>query len=141
MDFPSTFPSHPDFDPSKASGITPPILEREPSQALPDSTFPRVNQAGDAPGHHPLGRTIAIHSVCVHPAYQKLGLGKTLFKAYLQRMEGSGIADRAALIARPALVPWYIGNYGFEDAGNSKVQFGGGEWKDMVFLLKHTIHD
>ena len=61
-----------------------------------------------------------------------MGLGKTLLKAYLQRMEGSGIADRVALIAKPELVGWYVGRFGFQEKGESQVGFGGGGWRDLV---------
>ena len=50
----------------------------------------------------------------------------------MQRMESSGIADRIALLAHPELVGWYVGKFGFEERGESKASFGGGEWREMV---------
>lgn len=135
MQVPTSFPSHPDFNPHAASSTPVPVLEREPSTSLPDSAFPRTNQSSDTPGHHPLGRTIAIHSVAMHPAFQNLGLGKTMLKAYLQRMEGSGIAERAALLAKDKFVGFYIAAFGFEDAGASQIKYGGGEWRNLVSTL------
>ncbi|MCJ1286699.1 hypothetical protein MMC26_006045 [Xylographa opegraphella] len=111
MEIPQSLPSHPDHLPT-----APP----------PDTHDTEVS------GHRPLGRTIAIHSVCILPTHQNLGLGKTLLKAYMQRMESSGIADRIALLAHPELVGWYMGKFGFEDRGESKAMFGGGGWRELV---------
>lgn len=87
-------------------------------------------------GHREEGRTICIHSLAVLPEYQKKGLGKTLTKAYIQRMESHGVADRLALIAHEALIPYYEG-FGFQNKGKSKAQFGGGGWFEMVRELRN----
>lgn len=58
-----------------------------------------------------------------------------MFKAYLQRMEGSGIADRAALLAKDKFVGFYLAVFGFEDAGASQLTFGGGGWRNLVSNL------
>jgi ribosomal protein S18 acetylase RimI-like enzyme len=50
-------------------------------------------------GHQEDGRTICIHSLAVLPQYQGYGLGRILLMAYIQQMNGAGIADRLALIA------------------------------------------
>lgn len=50
-------------------------------------------------GHQEDGRTIVIHSVAILPAFQGRGLGRILMTAYMQQMNGAGIADRLALIA------------------------------------------
>jgi ribosomal protein S18 acetylase RimI-like enzyme len=50
-------------------------------------------------GHQEAGRTIVIHSVAILPAFQGRGLGRVLMMAYMQQMNGAGIADRLALIA------------------------------------------
>ena len=86
-------------------------------------------------GHKEEGRTVCIHSLAVLPQYQRRGLGKTLMKSYIQRMESQGVADRAALIAHEALIPYYEA-LGFENLGESAAQFGGGGWFDMVRELK-----
>ena len=52
----------------------------------------------------------------------------------MQRMEGSGVADRLALLAHHELVRWYEA-LGFVDKGESAVKFGGGNWREMVSLL------
>lgn len=84
-------------------------------------------------GHKEDGRTVCIHSLAVLPAYQKKGLGKTLMKAYLQRMESHGVGDTVALIAHDHLINYYE-SFGFVDKGVSECKFGGGGWHDMVSL-------
>lgn len=84
-------------------------------------------------GHQEHGRTIAIHSLGVLPAYQGQGLAKTIMKSYEQRMETSGIADRIALLAHDDLVKMYEG-LGFENRGKSNAKFGGGGWNALVSL-------
>lgn len=50
-------------------------------------------------GHDESGRTIAIHSMAILPEFQGKGLGRILMLAYMQQMNGAGIADRLALLA------------------------------------------
>jgi len=103
-----------------------------------DMDYPRdwtPNSASSSVGHQEGGRTICLHSFGVLPKYQKRGIGRILLMAYLQQMNGAGIADRVALIAHDHLVPYYE-KYGFQNKGPSKAQFGGGGWFDMVFELK-----
>ncbi|KAL1301987.1 hypothetical protein AAFC00_002441 [Neodothiora populina] len=85
-------------------------------------------------GHNDAGRTVCIHSLAVLPAYHGKGLGSTLLKAYIQRIEQSGIADRIALLAHGSLVRFYE-IFGFVSQGPSQAQFGGGGWFDMVLEL------
>jgi ribosomal protein S18 acetylase RimI-like enzyme len=86
-------------------------------------------------GHKENGRTVCIHSLAVLPDYQGKGLGTTLMKAYLDRLENQDVADRVALISHEHLVPFYE-NLGFSKVGESKAEFGGGGWIDMVAELK-----
>ena len=86
-------------------------------------------------GHQEHGRTVAIHSLGVLPAYQRRGLAKTIVKSYEQRMETSGIADRISLLAHEHLVRMYEG-MGFKDKGKSSVKFGGGGWINLVGRCK-----
>ena len=58
-----------------------------------------------------------------------------MMKAYIQRMESQGVADRLALIAHEALIPYYEG-FGFENRGKSEAKFGGGGWFNLVRDLK-----
>jgi hypothetical protein len=60
-----------------------------------DSPHPKPSNLG----HQEAGRTIVIHSVAILPAFQGRGLGRVLMMAYMQQMNGAGIADRLALIA------------------------------------------
>lgn len=50
-------------------------------------------------GHQEAGRTIVLHSVAILPQFQGRGLGRVLMQAYIQQINGAGIADRLALIA------------------------------------------
>ncbi|ESZ98708.1 polyamine acetyltransferase [Sclerotinia borealis F-4128] len=86
-------------------------------------------------GHQEYGRTIVLHSVAILPAFQGRGLGKILMAAYMQQMNGAGIADRLVLIAHDHKVNFYK-MLGFTEKGKSEAQFGGGGWYDMVYNLK-----
>ena len=87
--------------------------------------------AQDGRGHQEGGRTIALHSLGVLPTYQRIGLGRTIMKSYIQRLETAGVADRIALLAHGHLIEYY-GTLGFVNKGESAAQFGGGGWNDMV---------
>lgn len=100
-----------------------------------DMAIPASGNPDPKHGHKEAGRTLCIHSLAVLPEYQGKGLGKTLMKAYLQRMESHGVAERAALIAHEGLIPYYEG-FGYVNKGKSEVKFGGGGWFDMVKELK-----
>lgn len=82
-------------------------------------------------GHNEHGRTVCIHSLAILPAFQHQGLGRMLLKSYIQRIESAALADRIAIIAHEPLVGYYE-SFGFKSRGQSKVQFGGGGWTDMV---------
>lgn len=86
-------------------------------------------------GHKEHGRTVCIHSLAVLPAYQRRGLGQTLLKSYIDRLETQDVADRLALISHQPLIPFYE-RLGFQSLGPSKATFGGGGWFDMVRPLK-----
>ena len=96
-----------------------------------DMNIPTTDPPESHLGHKEEGRTLCIHSLAVLPEYQRRGLGKTLMKAYVHRMETHGVADRVALLAHAELVPYYEA-LGFEKQGESKATFGGGGWFDMV---------
>ncbi|MCJ1478212.1 hypothetical protein MMC13_006888 [Lambiella insularis] len=130
MEIPKDFPSHPDYQVAASSAA-----RSDPPAPLTRTTT-TDDDTNEPVGHKPLGRTIAVHSVCMLPTHQNLGLGKILLKAYMQRMESSGIADRIALLAHPELVGWYVGNFGFVEMGESKVTFRGGRWRELVYEIK-----
>lgn len=58
-------------------------------------------------GHQEAGRTIVLHSVAVLQEFQGRGLGRVLMQAYIQQMNGAGIADRLALIAHDVSITFY----------------------------------
>lgn len=82
-------------------------------------------------GHEETGPTICIHSLAVVPEHQGKQVGRTLMKAYIQRMKEAQVADRIALIAHDHLIKFYE-SLGFDNLGPSPCQFGGGGWFDMV---------
>ncbi|KAJ5112585.1 hypothetical protein N7532_000630 [Penicillium argentinense] len=86
---------------------------------------------GEAVGHEEGGSTIAIHSLAVLEEHQGKQVGSTLMKSYIHRIREAQIADRIAIIAHDHLVDFYK-SFGFEDCGESKCQFGGGGWRDLV---------
>ncbi|KAI9665191.1 MAG: hypothetical protein M1831_002201 [Alyxoria varia] len=88
-------------------------------------------------GHNEAGRTLAVHSLAVLPAYQRLGLGTTLMKAYVQRMLESDVADRISILTYESLVPFYK-KLGFEEIGKSDVTYGGGDWINMVLEFERV---
>ncbi|KAF2996944.1 hypothetical protein E8E14_001533 [Neopestalotiopsis sp. 37M] len=85
-------------------------------------------------GHREDGRTVAIHSLAVHPKLQGCGLGKLIMKAYMQQINNSGTADRISLIAQSYLVNYYT-RFGFVHKGESQASFGGGGWHDLTITL------
>ncbi|KAF4552870.1 Acetyltransferase (GNAT)-like protein 2 [Elsinoe fawcettii] len=106
-----------------------------PSTVTPAGT-PRIGADDEpVPGHKEDGRTLCIHSLAILPEFQGRGLGKLLLRSYIQRMEGSGVADRIAIIAHDELVGFYE-NMGFEKRGKSEVQLAGGGWTDLTIELK-----
>ncbi|KAI1386186.1 uncharacterized protein F4822DRAFT_307701 [Hypoxylon trugodes] len=82
-------------------------------------------------GHQDAGQTICLHSLAVHPKLHGCHLGKLIMKAYLQQIQHADMAERVALICQDYLVDFYE-KFGFKNQGQSKAQFGGGGWNDMV---------
>jgi GNAT superfamily N-acetyltransferase len=87
-------------------------------------------------GHNEDGETLCIHSLCVHPALAGKGFGKILLKSYTDRIKGTGVAKRIALICRQRYVAFYL-KAGFEEVGPSDCQYGGGDWIDMKMELRN----
>ncbi|GAB7354279.1 hypothetical protein MBLNU459_g4804t1 [Dothideomycetes sp. NU459] len=116
---------------------TNPTIHDEDMALPPDWNATTTSHVPSDPklGHKDDGRTICIHSLAVLPEYQGEGLGSMLMKAFVQRIEGSGTADRIALLAHDSFVAFYE-KFGFENKGPSKATFGGGDWVDMVHELK-----
>jgi GNAT superfamily N-acetyltransferase len=91
-------------------------------------------------GHTEDGRTICLHSLCVHPDFSRKGLGTILLQSYVQRIRDSGVASRIALICRDRYIPFYE-RAGFKKMGPSKCQYGGGNWVDMVLDFEDGVDD
>ncbi|KAF2134758.1 acyl-CoA N-acyltransferase, partial [Dothidotthia symphoricarpi CBS 119687] len=94
---------------------------------------PRVGYTED-------GRTICLHSLCVHPDFSRKGLSSILLQSYVQRIRDSGVASRIALIYRDRYIPFYE-KAGFKKMGPSKCQYGGGNWVDMVLDFEGGVDD
>jgi ribosomal protein S18 acetylase RimI-like enzyme len=86
-------------------------------------------------GHHEDGETVCLHSLCVHPNFQRKGLGQVLLKGWTARIKDSGVAKRISLICRERYIPFYE-KAGFHKVGQSQCQYGGGGWCDMVLELE-----
>ncbi|KAI0132330.1 hypothetical protein BJ170DRAFT_242931 [Xylariales sp. AK1849] len=85
-------------------------------------------------GHQKDGRTVALHSLAVHPKLQGCGLGRLIMKSYMQQINNSGTADRISLISQGYLVSYYE-RFGYKHKGQSNAQFGGGGWHDLTIEL------
>lgn len=70
------------------------------------------NRTPSTKGHQEDGRTIALHSFAVDKYFQGKNLGSTLMSAYIGMINGSGIADRIALITHEVSVPQEKQRYG-----------------------------
>lgn len=90
-------------------------------------------------GHKEAGRTVALHSLAVLPECQRIGLGRVVLRGFVQRMEGSGLVDRVALLSHEHLINFYEG-CGFRCLGKSDATFGGGGWYDMVSVLEEILN-
>lgn len=133
-------PSIPEPQAQSSSQSKLPEAKPEPPQSHhpSDPHDPRNEQLAIIRGHNPYGRTIHLHSLAILPQHQKRGLGKTLIKSYMSRIEGSGIADRIALLAHGPLVGFYE-SLGFKKKGESPAKFGGGGWVDMVYEFPRPV--
>jgi len=111
-------------------------LSNNPTVTDDDMELPTA----DSPAHHghQLGApTICLHSLAVLPAYQGRGLGRTLLRAYVQRLRDAHTYKRMALLADSDHVAFYL-REGFRNVGSSKATFGETAWSDMV---SHSMGD
>lgn len=104
-------------------------------------------------GHQPEGMTVGLHSLAVLPRVHRCGMGQLIMKAFLDQMKSCRLVERVALICqdvstlRPLLekpllcranrvgvqhLVSYYERSGYKHVGESKAQFGGGGWHDMV---------
>ena len=87
-------------------------------------------------GHDNRGNTVAIHTLGILPSYQHQGLGKTLLRGYVQRMEGQQVGRRISLIAHGWKLVRMYEKLGFLREGESDVRLAGGGWDNLVFEYK-----
>lgn len=81
-------------------------------------------------GHEEYGRTLCIHTMAVLPAFRRNGLGGLLMRSYVQRMQGSGVADRIALVSRDENIDFFE-NMGFKKMAKSQVRQDGGSFEEL----------
>ncbi|SPO05942.1 uncharacterized protein DNG_08631 [Cephalotrichum gorgonifer] len=82
-------------------------------------------------GHQKGGRTVCLHSLAVIPEVQGAGVGTAAVREYMREMSDGEVGDRVALLCQPELIGFYK-KLGFEEKGESKAEFAGGNWTNMV---------
>ncbi|KAK4100842.1 acyl-CoA N-acyltransferase [Parathielavia hyrcaniae] len=102
--------------------------------AYPGDWRTRRGRAAEDAGHREDGRTVGLHSLAVLPRLHRCGIGQMIVRAYLDQMRNSGLVDRVALLCQDHLVSYYERS-GFKHMGESKAEYGGGGWHDMVYDL------
>ncbi|KAL2267519.1 hypothetical protein VTJ83DRAFT_4796 [Remersonia thermophila] len=105
--------------------------------AYPKEWRDRARRSGQPVGHYEAGKTVGVHSLAVLPLLHRCGIGQLIMRSFLDQMSGCGLVDKVALICQEHLVAYYQ-RLGFQHLGESKAQFGGGGWHDMVYdLARH----
>ncbi|CDR47701.1 CYFA0S36e00584g1_1 [Cyberlindnera fabianii] len=99
----------------------------EESMQIPDD---KESESGVKKGHVESSHTIGIHSVVVHPDYQKKNLATLMLHDYIQKLSNQEIGEKIAIIAKGNLLPFY-NRLGFITKGPSKCKHGGEEWFDL----------
>ncbi|KAF7313926.1 hypothetical protein HMN09_00550900 [Mycena chlorophos] len=87
--------------------------------------------------HVPDGTSVCIHSVCVHPAVKRKGLGLSLLREYVARLGPLALYERVLLITHAPLRAFYE-KAGFEWIGPSAVHHGALPWFEMHLELPST---
>lgn len=90
----------------------------------------KAAEENDNYGHDERGKVVGLHSLVVHPDFQKRGYGKLLVKEFVARVKQPGYSTRVALLARPDLVEFYKTLF-FVDDGESACEHGGQKWRNM----------
>lgn len=122
-------------------GIPPTFIAKHFSDPKREPTAEEIAQEKEALerkenyGHAESGKTIALHSVVVHPSFQKKGYGQLIVKEFMARMARAGFADKIAILVKPSYVKFYR-PLGFEETGESDCGHGGGGWVNMVYKLE-----
>lgn len=102
----------------------------EESMQMPDAATGNTASNGVKLGHVESSLTVGIHSVVVHPDYQKKNLATLLLHDYIQKLSNQYVGDKIAIISKENLLPFY-NRLGFITKGPSKCQHGGEEWFDL----------
>ena len=84
-------------------------------------------------GHDPLGKSIVIMSVVVHPQYQGHGYADKLLASFIDKMKVFGKSD-IYLICQTELINFYA-KHGFVHLGKSDSSHGGLDWHEMLLSL------
>lgn len=97
------------------------------------------------PKHDESSDTIAIHSLVIHPNYQKKNLATLLMTDYIQKLSNQEVGSRIVIIAHEPLVPFYE-RIGFHVHGkNTDVtedkDFANSTWMDMERELIKEEYD
>ncbi|CCH45130.1 Serotonin N-acetyltransferase [Wickerhamomyces ciferrii] len=93
-----------------------------------------VNEEETRKGHIESSNTIGIHSVVVHPEYQKKNLATLLLHDYIQKLSNQQVGEKIAIIAKENLLPFY-NRIGFITKGLSDCKHGGETWYDLHCAL------
>lgn len=89
-----------------------------------------INEFNEKKGHIESSNTIGIHSLVIHPEYQKRNLATFLLHDYIQKLSNQEVGEKIAIIAKKELIPFY-NRIGFVSQGVSKCKHGGEEWYDL----------
>jgi GNAT superfamily N-acetyltransferase len=85
--------------------------------------------------HDVHGTVVCIHSVVVRPDMRRRGLGVDLVIAYVRELKESGRYEKALLLSKQRLIPFYQ-QAGFSLDGPSPVQHGADVWFELRQDLK-----
>jgi ribosomal protein S18 acetylase RimI-like enzyme len=83
--------------------------------------------------HDPQGKTVCIHSVCVHPHYRRQKIATELLMEYLKRIKSQGM-ERVSLICHDELIKLYE-RVGLVLKGESSIVHGPDPWFEMNLIL------
>lgn len=73
--------------------------------------------------HDPNGSLVCLHSVCVHPSFQRKGIATQLMVQFVAHLKRGGVGKKIAIISHDHLLAWYQ-SLGFKLLGPSLVAHG-----------------
>ena len=112
-------------------------LVQEEDLAIPQNWQVKSDTAAKV-GHDGRGRTAVIHSIAVQPLYQDIGISRMIVQSFIQRMHGSGMVDRLALLTEEDNIPFWK-QLGFRHVGESSCSYENQTWHDMVFCAVQSL--